>query len=407
MLTVNRKEFVKHPIQSKRVTFKPQEMPRLSSSKIQTNTSYKEDFPPRKLDPSVRQPNKVLLPTVQCDNVSIADNYVTTNQKMLKGWTGLHYQSAYGEPESQKLFHGDFDGKSTFQNDFQARSGRPSTSCKQAPTVHVSKNAEFYDETTNRITYTLPKIVEKESLHLRKHAKKNKESLSPNANAGKMDTLSQYQQDNPGFSRLPHKQSICEPQPDTLQLFNGPQLSQTETMACYNPRHLANAVQRESFKMDQQRHTNGGHFDDRTSFKTDFQPIPLDKVACTKTIGNSHMLGTQAKLAQDFGEGFSKETTNKVHFQPWEVHPRVCYGDRAERMFRPSNQPFKGKSETKSSFIPIATKPSESCKPLDVRFGRRSTAAYERMASGTTYGDHFLPKPLPYRKQCPVELLLR
>ncbi len=409
MLTVTQKSFKQYPVQAKQKLCKPQEAVRSSGSKLQTNTSYKDEYPPRKTELNSRTPNKALLPTVQrChDNALITDNYVTVNQKMLKGWSGFHCPQAYCEPQSQQLFHGNFNGVSVSQNDFTAHSGRPSTSCKQVAAVKVS-NAKFNDQTTNGVTYTLPKIVDKEPLCLRKNAKKNNETMD-SISSGKMDTLTQYQRDNPGFSHLPLKQGLCAPLPDSLQLFTGPQLALTETMACFNPRQLENAFPREALKKDQQRHANGGHFDDRTSFKTDFQPIPLDKICRTDkqavAIGHYQMLGAQAKLAQDFGEGFSEETTNRVHFQPWKTRPRVCHGDQSEQMYRPSNQPFKGKSEMRSSFIvPIVTNPSESCKPLHVRVSQQNGPS---MASGTTYGDHFLPKPLPHRKQCPAELLLR
>ncbi len=58
-----------------------------------------------------------------------------------------------------------------------------------------------------------------------------------------------------------------------------------------------------------------------------------------------------------------------------------------------------------TSFVPMTVRPSESCKPLDARFGQESSL-YPEMASTTSYGDHFLPKPLPLKEQCPAELLL-
>ncbi len=97
-------------------------------------------------------------------------------------------------------------------------------------------------------------------------------------------------------------------------------------------------------------------------------------------IGATYEMGAQAKQAQDYGQRFTGKTTNRVHFQYWNVSPRIRHGDRSERIYRPSNQPFNVQSETSTSFVPMTVRPSESCKPLDARFGQESSL-YPEMAS--------------------------
>ncbi len=116
-----------------------------------------------------------------------------------------------------------FDRKTVFQNDFKKLLGRPSTTFKKSETTHVS-NAEFHSETTNQSDYKLPQIFTKEQIHLRKDAKKNKETMDPSN--GKMDALTQYQRDNPGFCHFPVKQGALTP--TISNCFAGPQQTITE-----------------------------------------------------------------------------------------------------------------------------------------------------------------------------------
>ena len=360
-----------------------------------------------------RHPNRALQSTLRrsCHDDSFADSYVTMNQKMLKEWPDYHCPQSYGEPITAPFFQGEFDGKTVFQNDFKKDVilfGRPSTSFKKSETTHV-KNAAFHSETTNKSDYKLPQIFTREQVHLRQDAKKNKETMDTSNE--KMDALTQYQRDNPGFRHLPVKQCLLAPQPDNLKLFAGPQQTITENQANY--KYFQNAPRpRTTCKKKQQHHANSGQFDDRTSFKTDFQPIPLEEMMAqaqidkqAAAIGATYKMGAQAKQAQDYGHRFTGKTTNSVHFQQWNVSPRIRHGDRSEITYRPSNHPFNVKSETSTNFVPMTVRPSKSCKPLDVHFGQQSSLC-QAMASTTSYGDHFLPKPLPPKEQCPAELLL-
>ncbi len=118
---------------------------------------------------------------------------------------------------------------------------------------------------------------------------------------GKMDALTQYQRDNPGFRHFPVKLGALTPQPDNLQLFAGPQQTITENRASY--KCLENAPRpRTSCKKEQQRHANSGQFNDRTSFKTDYQPIPLEKMLAqaeiykqAAAIGATYKMGLPVK----------------------------------------------------------------------------------------------------------------
>lgn len=411
LISVNRLEFIRHPPQTKTASFKPQQSVHSSGARLESCTSYRADYPPHRVEPIVHQPNKALQATVRRKQVS-RNNYITTNQQMLRKWSGIHYPPAYGEPPIEPLFQGEFDGETVFQSDFKngiARLGRPRSSCKKDVSTHVSK-AEFCDETTNKMDYTLPRITARGPVHLKKDALKNRETMHPHT--GIMESQTQYRHDNPGYGQqFPGKPPLCAPQPDTLQLFTGSQHVLTENKASYNTKQLQNAPRpRTSFKKEQQIHTiNDGKFDHLTSFQTHFPPIPLEQLLAQSqvdrqaaAIGHTHKHGTQAL---DFSEKFTGKTTNRVHFKSWNVTPRIRYGDTCERVYSCSTQPFNGQSETSASFVPMVVKPSTSCKPLETRLRKESSCSSGEVTR-TCYADNFLFRPIPHREHCPAELLL-
>ena len=416
LVTMSKQEYVHHPPQPKTTSFKPRQPLHSVGAKVAGDTSYKLDYPPREMEQPYRPANQILRTTLKRDpEVSVKDNYVTMNQALLRRWSGLHCPPPFSEPNAVLKFRGAFDGKTVFKNDFKddiARLGRPSTSCKKTDETHFV-NGEFSGETTNHAYFQLPGVTTRDTVHLRKEARKNKETMEPSK--GVIDGTTQYKIEHPGYEQFPLRQGLCEPQADSLQLFRGPREIVSENQASYSPRLLLGPPRpRTSFKNKQLRHSYGGEFDGHTSFKVAFQPIPRKHIMAQSLevdrraalIGHAQKMGAQARQAQDYGVGFVGKTTNQSHFREWNVSPRVRHGDQSEKeVYQPPNQPFATKSETKATYVPLRAKPSDSCKPLDLRF-KPSRPPTESVWAVTAYSDDFLPKPLPHREQCPAELLL-
>lgn len=415
LVTVNRQDFTNHPNRSKTKSFKPTELAHMSNVPLGSDTSYKLHYPPRQLQ--FNPPSDTLMRTTftKKQHISPLENYVTMNQEMLKGWKGRHYPQPFKEPLHVSFFQGKFDGQTVAHKDFNPEiilRGRPSTSFKKVETSHVT-NADFANETTNKSTYTLPQIV-RGDVHLRKDAKKNRETLDPAQ--GKVQDLTQYMIDNPGFLAHPARRSACTPAADSLQLFHGKRNILSEHQASFNSSNLKNPPRpRTSFKKQEHLHTNGGYFDGQTSLKTHFRPVPIeDSLAQLQevdnlalTIGRADKAGSQVKDAQNYGERFSNKTTNKSHFQLWSVSPRVRHGDKSERVYQPSTTKprFSCVSEAKSSFVPMEVEPSSSFKPLDVRFQSLNGKDSVEVVNKSAYADDFTPFQVQAKPKCPAELL--
>ena len=408
LVSINQQDYTRHLFHTKTKSFKPTGLSQVSDTPLGNDTSYKLHYPPRKL--LFNPPSDTLMRTTfnNKQDLDPHENYVTMNQEMLKGWKGLHFPQPFREPLHVSFFQGKFDGQTIARKDFNPEipiKGRPSTSFKKIEkSIVTDSDADFAKDTTNRCTYTRPQTIAREDAHLRKDGKKNRETLEPAR--GKVQDLTQYRIDNPGFQTRPVRRSACAPAVDSLQLFQGKRNVISEHQASFNSGFYKNLLRpRTSFKKRGQLETNGGFFDGQTSMKTHFQPIPIedslaqlqevDKLALT--IGHAYKAGSQVKNDQDHGERFSNNTTNKSHFQKWNVSPRIRHGDKSERVYQPSTkQKFTCVSEAMSSFVPIDVKPSPIFKPIDSSF-HDSTETVNKSA----YTDDYVPFQVQAKPKCP------
>ena len=369
-VSTNHADFVKLPVVPTK-NFKPEENVHQCGTKFEDTTSYKLDFPQQKSIPKL-------------DEIPLKENLCTEK------WAG------FTEHPSQLYFTQKFNGKPTVnRDDFH-------------PDIIEKRRRKA------TIRSSLPALVEKQPVYLKKQSRKHCETMHPLT--GHIQKWTQYQIDNPGYIFFPQARGICTPAPDSLQLFHGPFDGRTEN-------HL-NYVQfqepprpRTSFKKRDEVHTKGAMFHGTTSTGTHYPPIPTEQqVAELRSVdrlavqvGRYQKDGYQMKKAHNFGGKFFDESVNKSDFQFWQTGPRTRYGDRAERVFQPSKAKLASVSESHATFVPLKGKPSESFKPLDTRFKEQLKSKKKKttMDYATVYKRDFKEKQLPIREICPAEFILQ
>ena len=417
-VSVNHADYVKLPIVTTN-SFKPDSKAHQCEAKFDGTTSHKLDYPQQKLIPRPTVNSLLLSTTIpKIDEISLKENYVTTNQRMHPKWDRGGRQEGYGEQPTQLYFTGNFGGKSVHREDYNAtilEKAKPSTSCKKEERLH-SSNKPFYSTTTSKSVHTnLPTLVKRDQLCLKKRSKNNQETMKPQS--GPLQKVTQYRADNPSYILFPQVRGMCTPAPDQLRLFYGYFGGKTE--------HHSNYVKfrepprpRTSFKKKEERHTGGTTFAGKTSMGEDFRPVPMEKQIAelrsvdrvAAQVGSYQKEGKEMKKAHHFGGRFTDKTVNKSdYFQFWQTRPRQRHGDKAERIFKPSTAKLASVSESAANFVPLNGKPSQSFKPLDTRFTEEKNSKEKKikLEYGSAYKDDFKEKPLPRREVCQAELLLQ
>ena len=421
LVSINRADFVPLPLDGKAKNYKPIQSTHVSGAPFKSDTSYNMDYPTRVIERSpIHKAQEPTWSIARSNGTSHHDRFVTTNKVLFRKWSEDGRQDAYCEPpqHAQIFLGGKFDLKSVSQADYTAEilmKGRPSTSCKKVESMYQS-NGKFTNATTNNSTYNLPKISERVQLNLRNESKKNNETLEKMH--GNIQGETQYRRDNPGYHTFPLPRGICPPAMDKLSLFQGHFNGTSEhrsnyTNFCDPPRP------RTSFKKTEKSRALSAEvkFDGSTTTQLAFQPIPIKKqktehmevTQLGADISEAQKKGERVKKAQHFGLQCNYTTTNKnEYFQFWKTRPRVRYGDRCERVFKPSSVKFASISETRSSYVPLKASPSQSFKQaLDFSEGGLVRSANKApMNSVTAYREEFPVRNLPQREVCPAEALL-
>ncbi len=272
-LTVTHRDFVPKPVLTTQ-RCKEKNNLRTPRAAFQDTTSYKSDFPRRDFDANqaLLDSFKSTLPRIV--EIQPKENYLTTSKTHHKDWEGIHKSTPYKELQEDMFFKGEIQKDSVSKVDFSegaVKGGKPS-SCKVAATRHAPEG-DFDGNTTNKIFYKLPVIAEREPLRLKGRSETHRETLEPVL--GKINTLTQYQRDNPGFYLHTSKRWMCPPYPDKLQLFEGAFRDQSEQKSSYRTMPEKPAP-RTSYKVNSLATypLEGGKFYDHTTNKVNFQRIP-------------------------------------------------------------------------------------------------------------------------------------
>lgn len=371
-------DFVKLPVVARK-NFKPEEKVHNCEAKLDDTTSYKLDFPQQK-----SAADGLMIPNI--DEISSKENYHAGKR------------AGFTEHPTQLYFTQKFNGKSTISGD----------------NFHADIIEKRKKIATNKKS-SLPALVEKQPVYLKKQSRKHCETMQPPT--GHIQKWTQYQIDNPGYIFFPQVRGICTPVPDQLQLFHGPFDGRTEN-------HL-NYIQfqepprpRTSFKKREEAHSIGATFHGSTSMGMHYQPIPIEQQITelksvdqlAAQVGHYQKDGHQMKKAHNFGGKFIDQSVNKSdYFQFWQTGPRTRHGDRAERVFQPSKAKLASVSESHATYVSLDGKPSESFKPLDTRFKEqlKSEKKKIKMDYASVYKKDYKEKQLPIREICPAELILQ
>lgn len=350
LLTMTQKDFVQKPINLVE-KFKIQNNLKTPKSAFDDCTSYKCDFQTRRSVPSLT--SKTLMRTTMPRIVEVRpdENYLTTNQCTLRRWRGDNPSISYKEVQEPPFFSGEFQKDTVSAADFSASAvvgGRPSTNCKRPAKREAL--ACFNGSTTNKAVYKLPAISERDPVCMKGRSQVMEETMAPTC--GKMESLTQYRWDNPGFYFKTSRRSVPPPYMDKLALFDG-------------------------------------KLDDKSEHVTSFKEPPLSsKVSAHHTV---------ACLMDSIRSMKFLKTT-----------PRPLNSDSSDRIYHPAVGRSEVESETRRSFPPSTGKAPKAFLSLDERFGNKKGAKYsEKLLDETAYRSDFKPRPFPKAVPCPVESTLK
>ena len=207
-LTMTQQDFVQKPINLVE-KFKMKNNLKTPKSAFNDCTSYKCDFPTRRFVPSLT--SETLMRTTMPRIVEIRpdENYLTTNQCTLRRWESGNLSIPYKEVQEPPFFSGNFQKdtvSATTFSDSAVEGGRPSTNCKKPDKRATLGN--FNGTTTNKTAYKLPPVTfsERDPVHLKGRSKVMEETMPPTS--GKMESLTQYRRDNPGFYFKTSRRSV-------------------------------------------------------------------------------------------------------------------------------------------------------------------------------------------------------
>lgn len=390
LCSVSHKDFIKKPIHT--VT-KCKEVPNLRTPRatFQDGTSYRADYPPRAFDPNPTAPSLMRSTLPRLVELPPSKGFLTTNQLLLGKWAGQQRcrPKGYKELQEPPFFSGHFQKKSVACEDFSRAAlngGRPGTSCKPENTRHAPEG-DFDDTTTHRTTYTQPKTGQKDPPQLRGQSRVAEETMEPAL--GRMESLTQYREDNPGFEFRTSRRWLC-PHPDNLKLFKGRSfVDMSEHRSSYRPRKAVGGENLPTGTLEKNQPDAGLPKGGKIRF--DEASGPQDKM----TVDNRERAFDGKGVNQTDYFRFSKTT------------PRVRYGDRCEHVYHPSEKQFDAESETRAKYLALRGKPAEIFKPLDERFHSEAPKYSNRLSELTAYRNNFAPRPHPPRERCPAEVAQR
>ena len=362
LLSMTSKDFVQKPLShiEKCVSKNNLKTPRAA---FQDSTSYKSHYPTRIFNPNPMSLSLMRTTMPRIVEVEPKEYFLTTNQCHLKEWGGKNRSTAYKELQEPPFFSGDFQKETVTATDYSGaavKGGRPGTSCKKTPIKQAP--GDFNDITTNKVAFRFPIIDKRDPVHLKGHSQVMEETMAPTT--GKMESLTQYRHDNPGFYFRTSKRSAPPPNLEKLVLFKGTLREESE-------------------------HT------------TRFKDIP-SSMATSGTDGRE-------TFDNDKKQHLLNNSVNKTdYFRFWKTKPRVRYGDSCERVYHPSERKFDAETETQASFPPIRNgKAAKQCESLDVRFGNKAPKHARTFDGKTAYKMDYAPRPFPKAEICPVEAMLQ
>ena len=417
--SVSQMDFIEKPLNSNRILHKPSHAIRTPGAPFDNTTSYKSDYYEKIFDPNPMASSLMRVTLPKIIEVQPDKNYSTTNESMMKKWSGNLKSEGYKELQEEPFFTGEFQGESVTMKTFgpdAVKGGRPRSTCKISKTRHIPEGS-FQGNTTAKEAYKLPVLTEKSPLCLRSKTKTQQETMVK-PKVRNTDFVTHYMKDNSGLLPNVPRRGMCPPHPDKLQLFRGPFKAVSEQKASYFDREadLTTTISNKNMQVSQVM--VGGKFYDSTSTGVQFQPVSDEvRVAGVQEAGDvasrvtfDSKNGEMMKKTQHFGGKFSDKTVNQTeYFQFWETNPRVRHGDHFERVYHPSQAKFHAESETKSSFHPTNGKPSEMVKSLETRFRKGLPQQGGKMLSSddTSYNREFIPRPIPKVNVCPAQVLVQ
>ena len=412
--TTQKRDYVPHPNAVRSNNFKPDEKAISTVEPFEGSTSYNTEFPVRALQEKPKVKNLMgasLLPLRDVTPI-----YTTTNEEMFPySWQHMKCrQQRFLEPPSEFLFRGKFDGETIFRSDYGVpKSFVPRTSLKQKQ-VPCASTAKFEDSTTNKSAYKLPSLGEKAQIHKKTASRKSEETMA--RREGRMQDITQYRYDNPGYTLPPYRRGMSLPSIDQLNIFLGRcQNWESEQRANYVLTKPETGCK--SFKKEEKYIPPTVSFVATSSNANDFQPIDQEtrnremreRALLAAYIGLTDKYGRVMKEVQSFGGEFNAGTTYKKMFAyPEPGRPRILHGDRHEKTFHPTQEKFNMESETKTQFQkpPRITRPVVSFKPKVVVPDRGTKA--KGADYSTMYKQSYVVQPFPNPTVCPAQgILLR
>ena len=419
-LTMTRKDFIPKPLKEATVPPKKRTNPsNLSTDPFHKSTSYKTDFPKRKMDPNPMSETLMRTTLPKIVEVGPEDVYCTINQETLKQWQGKCRSESYKELQKKPFFTGKIETETTMKKDFKSmQNAKPSKSCKKIEEYETA--GDFTDSTTSKSAYKLPPLTMKRIMFSKKNTQKMVETMGP-FDEEKNEYLSQYRRDTSNLPDHTVKRGHCPPKQDTLNLFHGNFDHKTVHKDSFNPSEKIIPPKHAQKKANNISNTNpmnkeGEKFYDKTTTNSHFQPVPVEirvhGVNETREmnlkISQENKGSDNIKRSQNFSLGQDATTVYQSEYFKFQMAPRrQLHGDKAERLYFPSSSKFDTRSETKDSFVMKKGKRSDPFKPLDKRFQKKVPLYSMKMASETSYKSDFVPLPLSKPERCPAEQLIR
>ncbi|KAL8573901.1 hypothetical protein ACOMHN_029348 [Nucella lapillus] len=347
---------------------------------METKTFYTQEYIPKKLPPGKTSPvtagykDSIRVPSVAMEGR-------TTNKETYKPWM-QQPALAFGElpsftgsilfPERKPL------PESTMRYSYQGKFVPPVPPIKMSnPSIRLEGDHDF--DTTHNNTYKMVKgdhrvlpVVQKVT--------------TPTGHRGRFNGETQFKRDFPGYmGRQPMPPRPAEPAPTTIDLkFDNKRSFSTENRTTFKGHNVVNNPAPRSCKAaDDDFAPPSVKFETETSQKRDYRPIDVSGAVATKASI------PQRAMALANQSTFDGTTMNSEFFKNWGAQPRVRFGDFHEnRPYVPPQQPFKGESITKSSFIPKQAEPVTLYKPSD----RPSSKTGAKVDYTTSYGDEYQKK---------------
>lgn len=379
-LTMTHQDFVQKPLSyvQKATAKNHLQTPR---APFQDSTSYKSHYPMRAFDPNATA--KPLMHTTMPRIIEVLpnENYLTTNQCTLRKWSGKNQSIGYKELQEPPFFAGKFQNQTVSADNFSSSAiegGRPGTNCKKV-SRHLPDGG-LDGRTTHKMAYKLPTLTERGPVHLKGHSQVMEETMDQQT--GKMESLTQYQRDNPGFYFKTSRRCLSPPHLEKLELFKGRLDDKSQHKASFK---ILKELSRSFPSIKDSYPGRRGDRNDRTLSKSFTTPNVIFKNKNKQHDKDSVLHKTEL----------------------WDPTPQVHHSDNSERVYHPSKTRFVAESETTASFPAVQAKASEACQPLDVRFGRKGNKSKNTFTEETSYKIDYKPRPLRKPDICPAKAMLQ